>query len=97
MAAWSFIGVFIVLPTAISPQTINISVWYSFYLILTVVMGVILSIGFWKMKKWAFYGYVTLFLTNQIIAKIMGVRSMENVTDALIWITIGAIYFRKMD
>ena len=44
----------------------NVGVWYLAYLITAGTVGLICLIGFWKMKKWAFYTYVSVAALNLI-------------------------------
>jgi uncharacterized protein (DUF983 family) len=91
-----FIGVFFLIPKVFSSVARDISAWYPFYLAFAAVAGLICNIGFWKMKKWGFYGYVAFVALNQVVTYSTGTwLPMALIAPAII-IAILAYYFRRM-
>ena len=91
-----FIGVLFVIPKVFSSVARNIGVWYPPYLAFIGIVGLICNIGFWKMKKWGFYGYVTFVVLNQIVMLSTGTwLPMALIIPAVI-IAVLAYYFKRM-
>src|SRR5580658_1959754 len=62
--------------------------WYPFYLIGGCIIGWLCLIGLWKMKRWAFYLYVTVALANVIAMGITGWWALQPIIVGAITIGI---------
>jgi uncharacterized membrane protein len=91
-----FIGVLFMIPKVFSKVAQDVGSWYPPYLVFVGAIGLVCNIGFWKMKKWGFYGYVAFVILNQIIMFSTGTwLPMALIAPAII-IAILALYFKRM-
>jgi hypothetical protein len=91
-----FIGVAFLVPKVFSTVARDIGAWYPPYIALVGVIGLICNIGFWKMKKWGFYGYVAFVVLNQVVMLSTGTWLPTALIVPIIVIAIVAFYFKQM-
>jgi hypothetical protein len=70
--------------------------WYQVYLVAAILVGTVCLIGFWKMKRWAFYLYLTVAALNLIGTIYTGWWRIPPFVVAAITIAIFGSYFKRM-
>ena len=88
-----FIGSLVVIPTILNS---GISRFFSVYLIVSSLVGLVCMVGFWKMKRWAVYTYIGMFVANQIILLVTGMWTIASLLLPLVFIAIILMYFSRM-
>ena len=96
LCVFGFITGIFVIPLALSDNAQSIGPWYPPVLIAGGVVGFICHIGFWLMRKWAVWTYVAFVIVNQIIFMVQGVWSPLALIIPAIYISIIAIYYKRM-
>jgi hypothetical protein len=74
----------------------SVGVWYQAYLVAAIFVGTACLIGFWKMKRWAFYLYLTVAALNLIGTIYTGWWRLSPFVVTAITIAIFGSYFRRM-
>ncbi|HXB02161.1 MAG TPA: hypothetical protein VNV15_05010 [Opitutaceae bacterium] len=59
-------------------------------------VGLICLFGFWKMKKWAFYTYVSLAALNLIAMASTGWWALQPIIVSVVIIAILGYHFKKL-
>jgi hypothetical protein len=70
-----FIGALFSFPLVFSSYASAVGPWYPPFLGLASIVGIIAFIGFWRMRVWALYLYLAMFVVSQIVLIVMHVWS----------------------
>lgn len=71
-----FFGTVCGIEMVFSESARNIGVWYPPYLAFSLLVGFVCMVGFWRMRRWAFFTYTGLFALNQIAMLVAGTWSV---------------------
>ncbi len=72
-----FITLLLSILAAFTETAKAIGSWYSPYLVLGAVIGLVAYTGIWRMKKWGVLTFVGLFAVNNIVLFVMGAWNMS--------------------
>jgi hypothetical protein len=97
MCILNIIGALFVVPLVFSNTALRIGTWYPAFLGASTIVGLLCTIGYWKMKKWAVYTYASLFIVGQIIMILTGIWTISSVIFPAIFLLILMNYFNLMD
>lgn len=67
------VGALITVPTLFTDIPGRVGYWYPPALALSVVVGFVCTVGFWRMQRWAVFSYTIFVGVNQVILLLMGV------------------------
>lgn len=62
-----FISAVFSLPLTLSKYANDVGPWYPPFLASAALIGVVVFIGFWRMRLWTLYVYFVMFLINQAV------------------------------
>lgn len=91
-----FISAVFSLPLSLSSYASDIGPWYPPFLAIAAVIGLVVFIGFWRMRLWALYVYLVLFLVNQTVLLVTHVWSPVAAIAPIIVLIIGFSYRSRM-
>lgn len=89
-------GSILSIPLVMSSYAKQIGVWYQVFLSLGIVFAFISHIGFWLMKKWSVYLYLSFFLVAQIILVSTGLWQVSSVVAPTIVAATVLYYISRM-
>ena len=90
-------GAVVSVPIIFSKLAGRIGGWYPPFLAISSINGIICMVGFWKMKKWAVYLYISFFIAAELIMMSMGVFKILSLLMPTIVIGILLNFINKMD
>ena len=73
-----------------------LGVWFSLWLALSAVIGLVSFLGLWKMRRWGMYPYVAFFLINQVILLLTHLWNIGSLIIPLVVILIMASSYKEM-
>jgi hypothetical protein len=93
----SFIGAALTIPVLFMGGALALPSWYMPYVALSAVVGLVLTIGLWKMKKWGALGYAGFAALNQVVLLASGMWSITSLIIPGIVVAITLSNLNKMD
>jgi hypothetical protein len=91
-----FIGAALSIPLIFMGATSSIGAWYPPYLAFSAVVGLVCTIGLWKMMKWSVFAYTAFAILNQCVLMAMGAWNIFALLIPAIVIVIGFMYLSRM-
>lgn len=70
--------------------------WYHWYMAVGGLLGLIVTLGLWKMKRWAFFCYLAYGVFDQAGLLAKGIWSAASLVVPLIFIGIVALYYKQL-
>ena len=89
-------GALVGLAVCLSPVAHKIASWYPPYMFLSLVIGLVCTVGFWRMRLWAFYLYSIFFGMNVLVLLGTGHFRVTGIVGPLVVVAIGYGYRRRL-
>lgn len=90
-------GALVSIPTVFTDVAKSIAPWYPPFLLVSSIIGLVVTVGLWKMKKWSVILYASVFGINQVIMLSTGIWNVFALIMPGILIAVIASQYKLMD
>jgi hypothetical protein len=90
------IGALFTIPLLFTSYASAIGSWYPPFVGLSALVGIISFIGLWRMRLWALYLYLAMFVVTEIIMMVMHIWSPTAPILPIVVLVIGFCYRSRM-
>ncbi|MBU0981061.1 hypothetical protein KKC94_00025 [Patescibacteria group bacterium] len=91
------LGALFAIPSVFSDIAKSIGIWYPPFLMISSIVGIIVTVGLWQMKKWSVILYVSMFGVSQIMMLSTGIWNAFALILPGIFIAVIASQYKLMD
>ncbi len=97
VSIFMLIGALFAIPAAFTPIAKSIGAWYPPLLMISTIIGLVVTYGLWTMKKWSVILYATMFGINQVMMIVTGTWNIAALILPGIFIAVILTQYKLMD